>query len=125
MVRLRGSTGRSRFTLRISAAQRGPASPYHDYYDRDAAGEVTTYFGWENLKNLNYDNPEVQRYMIEAFAYWVREFGIDGFRADVALGVRERAPEFDALMADAPRRRPPADPPREDGTLSEPEPAAS
>ena len=83
-----------RHPYHLSAEQRGPASPYHDFYDRDAAGEVTTYFDWENLKNLNYDNPEVQRYMIEAFAYWVREFGIDGFRADVAWGVRERAPEF-------------------------------
>jgi cyclomaltodextrinase / maltogenic alpha-amylase / neopullulanase len=78
----------------LSAKQRGPASPYYDFYDRDAAGKVTTYFDWENLKNLNYDNPEVQRYMIEAFAYWVREFGIDGFRVDAAWGVRERAPEF-------------------------------
>jgi cyclomaltodextrinase len=78
----------------LSAAQRGPASPYYGFYDRNAAGEVTTYFDWENLKNLNYDNPEVQRYMIEAFAYWVREFGIDGFRADAAWGVRNRAPEF-------------------------------
>jgi cyclomaltodextrinase / maltogenic alpha-amylase / neopullulanase len=78
----------------LSAEQRGRASPYYDFYDRDAAGQVTTYFDWENLKNLNYDNPEVQRYMIEAFTYWVREFGIDGFRIDAAWGVRERAPEF-------------------------------
>ena len=78
----------------LSAEQRGPASPYYSFYDRDAAGNVTTYFDWENLKNLNYDNPEVQHYMIEAFAYWVREFGIDGFRADAGWGVRNRAPEF-------------------------------
>jgi cyclomaltodextrinase / maltogenic alpha-amylase / neopullulanase len=78
----------------LSVEQRGQASPYYDFYDRNAAGEVTTYFDWANLKNLNYDNPEVQRYMIEAFAYWVREFGIDGFRADAAWGVRERSPEF-------------------------------
>jgi glycosidase len=84
----------ARHPYHLSAAQRGPASPYYSFYDRDAAGEVTTYFDWENLKNLNYDNPEVQRYMIEAFAYWVRAFGIDGFRADAAWGVRNRAPEF-------------------------------
>jgi cyclomaltodextrinase / maltogenic alpha-amylase / neopullulanase len=88
----------------LSAEQRGPASPYHDFYDRDAAGKVTTYFDWENLKNLNYDNPEVQRYMIEAFAYWVREFGIDGFRADAAWGVRERAPEFWPRLRDELKR---------------------
>jgi cyclomaltodextrinase / maltogenic alpha-amylase / neopullulanase len=88
----------------LSAEQRGPASPYYDFYARDAAGEVTTYFDWENLKNLNYDNPEVQRYMIEAFAYWVREFGIDGFRADAAWGVRERAPEFWPRLRDELKR---------------------
>jgi cyclomaltodextrinase len=88
----------------LSAEQRGPASPYYDFYDRNAAGEVTTYFDWENLKNLNYDNPEVQRYMIEAFGYWVREFGIDGFRADAAWGVRERAPEFWPRLRDELKR---------------------
>jgi glycosidase len=88
----------------LSAEQRGPASPYYDFYDRDTAGKVTTYFDWENLKNLNYDNPEVQRYMIEAFAYWIREFGIDGFRADAAWGVRERAPEFWPRLRDELKR---------------------
>jgi cyclomaltodextrinase / maltogenic alpha-amylase / neopullulanase len=78
----------------VDVASRGEASPYFDFFDRDEAGEVTTYFNWENLKNLNYDNPEVQRYVIEAFAHWVRDLGIDGFRVDVSWGVRERAPEF-------------------------------
>jgi hypothetical protein len=32
--------------------------------------------------------------MVEAFSYWVREFEVDGFRADAAWGPRERAPEF-------------------------------
>jgi cyclomaltodextrinase / maltogenic alpha-amylase / neopullulanase len=82
----------------------GRRAPYYDFYDRNAAGEVTTYFDWENLKNLNYDNPEVQRYMIEAFGYWVREFGIDGFRADAAWGVRERAPEFWPRLRDELKR---------------------
>jgi cyclomaltodextrinase / maltogenic alpha-amylase / neopullulanase len=88
----------------LSAEQRGSASPYYDFYDRDGAGKVTTYFDWANLKNLNYDNPEVQGYMIEAFAYWVREFGIDGFRADAAWGVRERAPEFWPRLRDELKR---------------------
>ncbi len=72
----------------------GVTSPYHDWYDRDESGAVTSYFGWDNLPNLNYDNPEVRRYMVEAFAYWIRAFDIDGFRADVAWGVAERAPDF-------------------------------
>ena len=32
--------------------------------------------------------------MIEAFGYWVREFDVDGFRVDVAWGIRERNPDF-------------------------------
>lgn len=69
-------------------------SPYFDWFERDPQGQATHYFDWPHLKNLEYDNPEVQRYMIEAFSYWVRELGIDGFRVDVSWGVRERAPEF-------------------------------
>lgn len=78
----------------VHAAAHGRASPYFAFFDRDAAGDVTHYFDWTNLKNLNFDNPEVQRYTIEAFAHWVREFDIDGFRVDVSWGIRERAPEF-------------------------------
>jgi cyclomaltodextrinase len=78
----------------IDAARQQALSPYFAWFERDDAGEPTHYFDWEHLKNLEYDNPEVQRYMIEAFAHWVREFGVDGFRVDVSWGVRERAPEF-------------------------------
>jgi glycosidase len=73
---------------------RGRASPYFDFFDRTNSGKVTHYFGWEHLANLNFDNPEVQRLIIEAFVHWVREFDIDGFRVDAAWGPRQRAPEF-------------------------------
>ena len=77
-----------------NALQRGPASRFYDFYDRDENGEPTHYFHWTYLPNLNFDNPEVERWMIEAFAYWVREFDVDGFRVDVAWGVRQRKPDF-------------------------------
>jgi len=76
------------------AEQRGPESPYWDFYDRDENGDYTYYFEWTHLPNLNYDNPEVRQMMIEAFAYWVREFDVDGFRVDVVWGVKERRPDF-------------------------------
>ena len=76
------------------AEQRGPESSYWDFYDRDANGDYTYYFEWTHLPNLNYDNPEVRRMMIEAFSYWVREFDVDGFRVDVVWGVMDRRPDF-------------------------------
>jgi glycosidase len=77
------------------AQQRGPESPYWDFYDRDAAGNPTHALPqWTDIPNLNYDNPQVQRMTIEAFSYWVREFDVDGFRVDAAWAIRERRPEF-------------------------------
>ncbi|WP_218043045.1 alpha-amylase family glycosyl hydrolase [Steroidobacter gossypii] len=78
----------------VHAEDHGRKSPYFGWFERDVEGEATHYFDWPHLKNLEYDHPEVQRYMLEAFSYWVREFDIDGFRVDVSWGVRERAPEF-------------------------------
>jgi cyclomaltodextrinase len=76
------------------AVARERASPYFNFFARGQDEETAHYFDWQNLKNLDYDNPEVQRMLIEAFAHWVREFDVDGFRVDVAWGPRERAPEF-------------------------------
>jgi cyclomaltodextrinase / maltogenic alpha-amylase / neopullulanase len=78
----------------LSAKEGGQGSPYWDCYDRDAAGEPTHYFDWTHLPNLNYENPEVRRMMIEGFSYWVREFDVDGFRVDAAWGVKQRRPDF-------------------------------
>ena len=74
--------------------QHGRASRYWGFYDRDADGEITHYFDWTHLPNLNFSNPEVRTMMLEAFAYWVRELDVDGFRVDVAWGVKERAADF-------------------------------
>ncbi len=78
----------------LDAQERGPESPYWDFYDRDENGNYTYYFEWSHLPNLNYDHPEVRRMITEAFAYWVREFDVDGFRVDVVWGVKERRPDY-------------------------------
>ncbi len=70
------------------------ASPYFDYYDRDENGDYTHYFNWENLPNLNFDNLKVVEWIIAAFCYWVWEFDVDGYRVDVAWGIKQRRPDF-------------------------------
>lgn len=78
----------------LEAREGGPGSRYWRYYERDRYGHAKHYFDWENLPNLNYSNEEVRRRMLRISAYWVREFGIDGYRVDAAWGVRRRAPGF-------------------------------
>ena len=51
---------------------------------RDNEGRETD---WTDVAELNYDNPALRRAMIDAMLWWVREMGVDGFRADVAGGV--------------------------------------
>jgi cyclomaltodextrinase / maltogenic alpha-amylase / neopullulanase len=74
--------------------EKGQDSPYWDFYDRDENGDYTYYFDWTHLPNLNYDNLEVRRMMLEAFSYWVREYDVDGFRVDACWGVQQRRPDF-------------------------------
>jgi cyclomaltodextrinase len=71
----------------------GPRSTYWNFFDR-REGEPTYYFDWEHLPNLNYDNPEIRVMVTEAMGYWVREMKVDGFRVDVAWGIKRRRPEF-------------------------------
>ncbi|HEY0388430.1 MAG TPA: alpha-amylase family glycosyl hydrolase [Gaiellales bacterium] len=78
----------------VDAQKHGTSSDYYDFYDRDENGDYTYYFDWQNLPNLNYDNPEMRRFMTEAFSYWVREFDVDGFRVDACWGVRRRRPGY-------------------------------
>lgn len=69
---------------------------------RDAEGKLTD---WTDVVQLDYKNPELRRAMIDAMQYWLQEFGIDGFRVDVAGFIpydfwREAVP---ALRASVPR----------------------
>lgn len=65
---------------------------YSQHYKKNKDGFVT-YF-WDDLVNLNYNNEEVQRWMIEACKYWVEKFDIDGYRFDAVWGLNARAPSF-------------------------------
>jgi glycosidase len=76
------------------ADRNGPASAYYTFYDRDESDLPTHYFGWTHLPNLDFDNPQVRRFITEALMFWVRELDVDGFRLDVAWGIKQRCPDF-------------------------------
>ena len=44
-------------------------------------------FDWYDVADLNYDNAEMRKAMIDAMRFWIVDCGIDGFRCDVADGV--------------------------------------
>ncbi len=63
-----------------------------DFYNRDAEGNILVpadnegkLTDWTDVADLNYDNPEMRKTMIEDMKFWVRESNIDGFRCDVAF----------------------------------------
>jgi glycosidase len=69
---------------------------------RNEKGELTD---WTDVAQLNYANPALRREMIATMQHWLTEYGIDGFRVDVAGFVpddfwREAVP---ALRAAVPR----------------------
>jgi cyclomaltodextrinase / maltogenic alpha-amylase / neopullulanase len=76
------------------AREQQTRSTYYEWFDRDENGQVTQYFDWSHLKNLNYDHPAVQNYIIAAFSHFVRHLEVDGFRVDASWAVAQRAPEF-------------------------------
>ena len=57
-----------------------------EWYERDLDGHFrpTPWWDWSDIINLNYAHAGLRQYMTEALMFWVREAGIDGYRADVA-----------------------------------------
>ena len=65
---------------------------YSSHYHTDSSGFM--YYFWDDLVNLNYANPEVQQWIVEACKYWVNKYDIDGYRFDAVWGVNARQPDF-------------------------------
>ena len=65
---------------------------YSSFYHKDKNGFI--YYFWKDLVNLNYNNPEVQQWMLEATKYWLKKFDIDGYRFDAMWGLNARSPKF-------------------------------
>ena len=60
-----------------------------EYYTQNAEGEVIHPEGtdWTDVADLNYDNHDMRKEMIEDMSYWITQEGVDGFRCDVAGSV--------------------------------------
>lgn len=56
-----------------------------DWYERDENGVAKVPWDWTDTAKLNYANHDVWLGEIDAMRYWVEEFGVDGFRCDMAM----------------------------------------
>ena len=56
-----------------------------DWYERDEQGVAKVPWDWTDTAKLNYANHDVWSGQIDAMRYWVEEFGVDGFRCDMAM----------------------------------------
>ena len=59
-----------------------------EFYTHDKAGNIIPPVpDWTDVADLNYDNPELRKYMTEMLKSWLRDYDLDGFRCDVAGSV--------------------------------------
>ncbi|MDQ3064326.1 MAG: alpha-amylase family glycosyl hydrolase, partial [Acidobacteriota bacterium] len=55
------------------------------FYTQDKTGNIIPPVAdWKDVADLNYDNAELRKYMIEMLKAWIRDYDLDGFRCDVA-----------------------------------------
>jgi len=64
-----------------------PGSPYRDWFIFDSSDiGYRTFFGVPSMPQLNVENPAARQWMIDIACFWLREFDVDGYRLDYALG---------------------------------------
>ncbi len=55
-----------------------------DFFVRDENGNFKPPYDWTDVIQIDHANPHEHTAMIAAMKYWVKDFDIDGFRADLA-----------------------------------------
>ncbi|MCK9209686.1 MAG: alpha-amylase family glycosyl hydrolase [Ignavibacteriaceae bacterium] len=68
-------------------------SPWANFYIWSGEPGNSNYkyeFDWASLPDLNHNDVEVRNYFAKVAEYWVKKYGIDGYRCDVAWGVEQR-----------------------------------
>ncbi len=58
-----------------------------EWYARDENGNFISPYDWTDVIQLDYTQPALWDYMIDAMKFWVVEANVDGFRCDVAAMV--------------------------------------
>ena len=66
-----------------------------EYYNKNEKGEIRDPineetgepWGWTDVAELNLDNPEMRRHIVDDMIFWIEDYNIDGFRVDHAHGV--------------------------------------
>jgi glycosidase len=98
------------FVPNHTAADHPWVTEHPEYYHRNERGEPETprdetgkLTDWTDVVALDYGNPSVRREIIAAMRYWLVEYGIDGFRVDVAGFIpkdfwREATPQLRAAV---------------------------
>ncbi|NOT48173.1 MAG: family 10 glycosylhydrolase [Acidobacteria bacterium] len=77
-----------------------------EFYKKNEKGEIIPPVAdWADVAGLDYSKPAVRKYIIENLKSWVRDYGLDGFRCDVALMIPtdfwdEARAEVDKVKAD-------------------------
>ena len=75
-----------------------------DFYVRDAQGNFTQAHAWRDVIQFDFNNHAVWDYQCDTMAFWVREYGVDGFRCDFANGLP--TPAWDYITAKLRAQRP-------------------
>lgn len=60
------------------------ATEHPDWYEHNKKGGFVSPFNWTDVIQLNYDNKDLRKAMVQAMDFWVKEADIDGYRCDVA-----------------------------------------
>jgi glycosidase len=85
----------SNFAPWLDVKEKGPASPYYDWFminewpfDHNGQAarkkQIYTFAFYDGMPKLNTNNPKVRDYLITICEDWVRKYGVDGIRLDVA-----------------------------------------
>ena len=77
----------------LDVIEKGRASKYFDWFFIDGDKPTKSPLNYRcfsfvsSMPKLNTNNPEVRDYLISVGKYWIEEFGVDGYRLDVADAV--------------------------------------